>query len=604
MTASERSSWRRFPANVGLATATIRRAAPREYRALLLASAVSSLSLVALMLSGRELLTRLTTAESPLSLGQLAPLLIVLGVASGAGAAAVAVQAERRWLLGYLVEHEATRGIVKAAAGVSLAEFESPDFQDHLQRSLRQAVHRPWEVAQALSQLMAATFGTVAVGLVLLTVQPLLVPALLLAGIPAAWAATRNSQALYDAMHAITPLNREREYLQDVLTARDEAKEVRAFGSSSYLRKRYDDRYRREIEALRAVTRIRAKRSLFAGLGSTIIMLGVLTGLLALTVRGSVSLADAAIGAVAVQQLAVRVRGANTAVGAIQESSLFLEDYGSFLNRVESVSRLEPRPPSGDRLPDPGPVVVEDVWFTYPGAASPALRGVSMTIKPGQVVALVGANGSGKSTLAKLLCNLYEPDRGTITWREPPESSAEQYAPRVSAIFQDFTRYAMSGHDNIAIGDVDYFDDEPRVASAARAGKASEFLETLPDGYRTWLSPSFDGGTDLSVGQWQRVAMARALFRDAPLLVLDEPTAALDPSAERELINSTARAFTERAVLVISHRFANVVDADLIYVLDQGTILEHGTHAQLLARDGRYAELFRLQAAPFQGVRP
>lgn len=596
------SGWRRFPASARLAATTLRRAAPRETLLVLVTSAASALSLLAMMLAGRELLTQLSSRIGPESLAALGPALGVLALATAIGAVATTVQAEQRMLLGYLVEHETASRIVAAATTVPLAEFESHDFHDHLQRSLRQSVHRPWELTQALSQLTSALFGAAVVSVVLVTIEPWIFVALLLAGVPAAWATTRNSRALFDAWQAITPLSRERQYLQEILTGRHEAKEVRAFESGPYLLARYAARYRSELDALRAVTRLRTQRATWAGLGSTLIVFATLIGLLGLTVRGDVSFADAAIGAVAVQQLALRVRGVNSAVGSIQEAALFLDDYAEFLARASTVAEGRPRSlPAKGR--GQGLVEVHDLWFTYPGAEQPALRGVDLSIEPGSVVALVGANGSGKTTLAKLLCNLYKPDHGSISWRDAPVDHSGAPRPRVSAIFQDFTRYEFTGRDNIALGDAARIRDEAAIVASARAANADQFLATLPNGYDTVLSPSFEGGTDLSVGQWQRVALARALFRDAPLLVLDEPTAALDPAAERELIDSSTRLFANRAVLVISHRFANVVDADHIYVLDDGQIVEHGSHDELLRLAGRYAELYDLQATPFEQVR-
>jgi ATP-binding cassette subfamily B protein len=244
-------------------------------------------------------------------------------------------------------------------------------------------------------------------------------------------------------------------------------------------------------------------------------------------------------------------------------------------------------------------VRLDDVWFTYPGADSPALRGVSLTIAPGTLVALVGANGSGKTTVAKLICGLYAPQEGQVVWG----TSASNGTPRIGVIFQDFIRYQLTAHDNVALGDPDRIEDRPGVVKSAKAANADEFLAPLSAGYGTRLSPEFEGGTDLSVGQWQRVAMARALFRDAPVLVLDEPTASLDPAAERELIDSTAEMFEAKAVLVISHRFANVVHADHIYVMDDGTVAEHGSHEELMELDGKYAEMYRLQASTFGGER-
>ncbi|MGI9085998.1 MAG: ABC transporter ATP-binding protein [Aeromicrobium sp.] len=581
--------WRALPANARMAVRMIRSSANREYTLLLVTAVVSGLALLVLMVSGRDLIQRLSSDHLPDSAWSLLPLVVVIGLATAAIGICSAVDSEVRWILAYLVERQATADIVETATSVPLAEFESPEFQDHLQRSLRQSVHQPWEITQAVSQLAAALAGGVAISIVLATVQPLLIPAVLLAGIPLAFAATRNSQALYDAVRAVTPLNRERQYLQDLLTGRDEAKEVRAFGAADHLRARYDDRYRRELAALRDVSRLRARRSLVAGLGATIITVAVLATLIVLTIEGRVDLADAAVGAVAVQQLSMRVRGVNGAVSSIQEASLFLEDYADFLSRGNRQDVVDPQRTSSSTR---SAVEMHDVWFTYPGAEVPALQGVDLSLERGHVVALVGANGSGKTTIAKLACGLYEPQRGQVAW----EAGA---TPRVGVIFQDFMRYELTARDNITLGDTTRVTDDDHVAASARAASADDFLTALPHGYDTWLSPSFEGGTDLSVGQWQRVAMARALFREAPVLVLDEPTAALDPSAERDLIAATKRLFADKAVLVISHRFANVVGADRIHVLDEGRVIESGSHDELMARGGRYAEMYRVQASTF-----
>ena len=584
--------WRELPRNSRLATRMIRSSAPREYRMLLVAAASSSLALLALMIAGRELIAGLSGDQPRQDASSLIPVLVVLGVAMAVTAVAHVVQTEVGWLLGFLVEQEATGSLVHSAASVPLAEFESPEFQDHLQRSLRQAVHRPWEITQAVAQVATALMASTAIVIVLFAVQVWLVPAVLLVGVPMAIAATRNSRALYDAYHAITPISRERQYLQDILTGRDEAKEVRAFGTAEYLRSRFHEIYCREIEALRTVARMRARRARLAGLAATAITVSVLVVLVVLSVEGRLSLADAAIGAVAVQQLAMRVRGINTAVGSIQEASLFLEDYSDFLARANRQERRVAVDSDATPRLTEAAVEIDDVWFTYPGAETPALRGVSLSIAPGEVVALVGANGSGKTTIAKLVCHLYEPQQGTVGW-------GWGGSPRVGVIFQDFMRYELSAGENIALGDTERVKDEDHVVASARAANADEFLAELPQGYATRLSPSFESGTDLSVGQWQRVAMARALFREAPLLVLDEPTASLDPSAERELIDSTKQMFAEKAVLVISHRFANVIDADRIYVLDDGQVVESGSHADLMAAGGRYAEMYRVQASTF-----
>jgi ATP-binding cassette subfamily B protein len=236
-------------------------------------------------------------------------------------------------------------------------------------------------------------------------------------------------------------------------------------------------------------------------------------------------------------------------------------------------------------------VEARDVTFTYPSAETPALRGVSVHVEPGEVVALVGANGSGKSTLARLLAGLYEPERGAVTGRG---------AFATAIAFQDFLRYMLAARDNVAFGRHERVADDAGVREAAARSGAAADLEPLPGGYETVLGPAFVGGTDLSGGQWQRVALARLFFRDAPFVIRDEPTAALDAKAEHALFASLRELLAGRSVLLISHRFSSVREADRIYVLDAGRVVEHGSHEELVAAGGLYAEMFALQAAAYR----
>jgi ATP-binding cassette subfamily B protein len=247
-------------------------------------------------------------------------------------------------------------------------------------------------------------------------------------------------------------------------------------------------------------------------------------------------------------------------------------------------------------------VRAQDVTFSYEGSRGPALRGVSLEIAPGEIVALVGENGSGKTTLAKVLAGLYVPQEGRVTLNGADTASTDrvQLHRSVAVIFQDFMRYALTARENIGVGCTERLADEEAVRRAARMAGTHDELARLPKGYDTTLGPTFAGGTDLSLGQWQRVALARALFRDAPFVILDEPTAALDARAEHELFVGMRRLLAGRSVLLISHRFPSVRMADRIHVMHGGKIVESGTHDELLAREGRYAELFTLQAAPYR----
>ena len=239
--------------------------------------------------------------------------------------------------------------------------------------------------------------------------------------------------------------------------------------------------------------------------------------------------------------------------------------------------------------------------FTYPTATQPAIRDVSLSIRTGEIVALVGENGSGKTTLAKLLAGLYRPATGTITWDGTDINGvdAAQLRTGIAVIFQDFVRFHLRARDNVGLGRVDAIDDLDGIREAARHADADGFLSSLPNGYETVLGPEFEGGSDLSVGQWQRVALGRAFFRHAPFVILDEPTAALDPRAEHDLFERIRALLADRTVLLISHRFSSVRNADRIYLLQSGRVTEAGTHEELMGLKGHYAEFFQLQAAAY-----
>jgi ATP-binding cassette subfamily B protein len=302
----------------------------------------------------------------------------------------------------------------------------------------------------------------------------------------------------------------------------------------------------------------------------------------------------------AIRLLGTRIEYIFKGVTALFESSLFLEDLHRFLARAPA----EPEP-SGDGAGlrrSFEELVVDDVHFRYPESEGEALRGVSLRIRAGEVVALVGENGSGKTTLAKLLSALFTPTGGRILWDGEDVRSLDRRALRrqIGVIFQDFVRYQLTARENIGFGRAEAVDDVEAIAEAARQAGADHYLEGLPEGYETMLGKEFTGGYDLSIGQWQRIALARAFFRRAQLLVLDEPTASLDARAENELFEYVQALAHGRSVLLISHRFSTVKSADRIYVLHEGEIVEEGTHDELVANGGRYAELFELQASAYR----
>jgi ATP-binding cassette subfamily B protein len=328
------------------------------------------------------------------------------------------------------------------------------------------------------------------------------------------------------------------------------------------------------------------------------VLSGIVAALLVLALNGRIGLADAGAAAGAVFVLGERLMNAVFSAGMLYESSLFIEDFTSFLAMAPEVEarRRRDQAPTGFRR-----LRVEDVSFTYPSATTPAVTNVSMEIGAGEIVALVGENGSGKTTLAKLLCRLYLPHAGRILWDEVDTATVDPDGLRrsVAVIFQDFLHYALPARENIGMGRHQRLDDLDAVVAAATQAGAHDSLAKLPQGYETVLGPEFHGGKELSVGQWQRVALGRAFFRDAPFIILDEPTAALDARAEHELFDGIRTLCQGRSVLLISHRFSSVRTADRIYVLEGGKVVESGSHEQLMALGGLYADLFTLQAAAY-----
>lgn len=506
-------------------------------------------------------------------------------------------QAYLQRLLGERVARMMWSQVLDVATGVDLQHFESPQFFNALQRVQTSALTRPYQVTQGLMAMLGALAASIGVGVALASISPVLLPLLVLGGIPMLLTSRRESRLEFEFSVAQTPNQRMRTYLALLQTGRDEAKEVRAFGLAGWLRERFDAAYQTYLAELAQHLRRRVSWAATGSIGNALGLALTLVVLVKLIVVGSVTVAGAGAAVVAIRILSTQVQALFSGIQRIFEAGLFLDDVMRFL-ALEETRRADDRPEA------PGSfhrIVAEQISFTYPGSDRPALRGATIRLDAGEVVAIVGENGSGKTTLAKVLAGLYEPQDGTIRWDETDVKtwSSGSVRARISVIFQDFVRYALSGADNIALGDVNAPRDSARIRRAAQATDVDEALVALPQGYDTALSRLFSGGRDLSGGQWQRVAIARGYYRDAPLVILDEPSSALDPRAEADLFASLRRTLNGRSAIFISHRFATVRAADRIYVLAGGRVVEQGSHDELMLMDGQYAELFRLQAAAF-----
>ncbi|MGH9194131.1 MAG: ABC transporter ATP-binding protein [Acidimicrobiia bacterium] len=510
-----------------------------------------------------------------------------------------AVARERQRLLSELVSRNMHERLAEKAVSLDLFYFETPSFYDRLIRAQRES-YRPLMMVMNLTSLLST--GVAVVGLlgILIRLEPLFAAVIVAAYVPMWLANVRSSRAMYGFVWRRTPEERQMNYISSILTAQHSAKEIRVFGLGRYLLNRYRGLFEDRLSELRKVLRKALIRNLLAAIGSAVLTAGGFLLVLGFYQSGRLSIADAGATLAALLLAGTRLSGVLATVGTLYESALFVDDYWSFLE----IEPLQIVPVDAKTVPrDFSSITLDNVTFTYPETDQPALRGITMELRRGETIALVGENGAGKTTLAKLLCRLYDPESGTIAWDgiDIRRFDPAELRRNIAAIFQDFARYLLTARENIGFGDIGRIDDIDKVVEASRHAGADEFLSTLPQGYESTLGKLFDQGHELSIGQWQRVALARAFFREAPLVIMDEPTASLDARREYALFQTMRSLFHDRTVVLISHRFSSVRMADKIFVLREGEITERGSHEELIELDGLYAELFRLQASAYLG---
>jgi ATP-binding cassette subfamily B protein len=489
--------------------------------------------------------------------------------------------------------------LMEHAATLDLEDFEDSEIQDQLERARRQAAGRSGLLGQLFGQAQdVVTIVSFAAGLAFYA--PWLIALLALAVVPAFLGESHFNAQGYELAWRRTPARRELDTLRTTGASVETAKEVKIFGLESFL----IERYRALAEDLYLANRALAVRragwgGLFTAAG-TLGYYGAYAYLAWRTLAGELSIGDLTFLSASFRRLRNLLEGLLIGFSQVAGQALYLDDLFSFFDLSPEIVS----PP--DALPIPSPVregfVFEGVGFRYPGAERWAVRHLSFTLRAGEVLALVGENGAGKTTLVKLLARLYDPDEGRILLdgRDLKEYDLGALRARIGVIFQDFVHYHLTAGENIAVGRIEAREDRGRIVEAAERSLAAEVIDRLPHGYDQLIGRRFKTGVELSGGEWQKIAIARAYMRDADLLILDEPTAALDARAEFEVFQRFAELSRGKTAVLISHRFSTVRRADRILVLADGEIEAAGSHEELIAQGGRYAELFALQAAGFR----
>jgi ATP-binding cassette subfamily B protein len=489
--------------------------------------------------------------------------------------------------------------LMEHAATLDLEDFEDSELQDRLERARRQTMGRTTLMTQLFGQAQdLVTIATFAAGLILYA--PWLIALLLIALVPAFLGEAHFNAQSYSLNYSRTPERRAIDYVRQTGASVDTAKEVKIFGLNSFLIERYR---RLATDFYHANRRLAIHR---AAWGSALTAIGTIGYYVAYayiawrTLAGEFTIGDLTFLAGSFRRLRNLLESMLIGFSQMAGQALYLDDLFSFFE-IEPEIR-SPENPRAFPMPINEGFVFDDVGFRYPGADRWAVRHLSFTLRAGEVLALVGENGAGKTTLVKLLTRLYDPDEGRILLdgHDLREYDLDQVRANMGVIFQDFVRYHMTAAENIAVGSIDAIADRDRIRDAARRSLAHEMIERLPDGYDQIVGKRFRTGVDLSGGEWQKIAIARAYMRDAQLLILDEPTAALDARAEFEVFQRFKELSHRRSAVLISHRFSSVRMADRILVMADGEIEAVGTHEELLAQRGRYAELFELQAAGYR----
>jgi len=550
---------------------------------------------------GAELVNKISQAKQlHYDLWDLIPIVLALWVLNGVQRAVGAYMGYGRNLFVRRVQLEAERRLLEKASKVDIGHFDNSDWYDRLARAKRDVSWRPGDLTWSVLGLSGNIVTIILMASLLASLHWLLVVLAIGAAVLSLLLERRVTTKLYEYFYKETPEEREREYLGDLLAQPRTTKEIRAYVLSDYLLGRHRDISEALFKQRALMYRSGTKISILTGLvtGTTLALAYLFVAMRG--VEGTISPGGVVLVIGAFTSVSGTLSQISSTFVAVDQHSTFLDDYFSFL-KVEKLIKVPEKP----QLIPPPPVngiEFEDVSFQYPGGTEPAVEGLSLKIKDGELIALIGENGAGKSTLVKLLLRFYDPDKGSVKIGgvDLREMDPEVLRNRIGVLFQDYASYELTVRENVLMGRPGVPTNDELVMEALRDSKSEWLVKKMPNGLDSKVGRLFEGGHDLSGGEWQRLALARIMYRSADIWILDEPTSSLDPEAEAGIFAELKENLKGRIGIVISHRFSTVRIADRIAVVEGGKISELGSHEELLEAGGTYARLFEIQAAGYR----